>query len=93
MTWNSGPKSSRSSIEHSSMLSRSAVALAALKVFSVEPFAASVMIAASAFPVAGNVFILAQHYGVAPQRVSAAILISTAVAVLTVTGVVALLVS
>ena len=75
------------------VLHPAAVALAALKVFSVEPFAASVMIAASAFPVAGNVFILAQHYGVAPQRVSAAILISTAVAVLTVTGVVALLVS
>jgi malonate transporter and related proteins len=40
--------------------------------------------------VAGNVFILAQHYGVAPQRVSTAILISTAISVLTVTAVIAL---
>ena len=53
-------------------------------------YAAGVMIAASALPVAGNVFILAQHYRVAPQRVSTAILVSTAVSVLTVTGVIAL---
>jgi len=67
------------------------VALAALVIFPVEPFAAGVMIAASALPVAGNVFILAQHYGVAPQRVSTAILISTALSVLTVTVVIALI--
>lgn len=66
------------------------VAAAALWLFKVDPFAASVMIAASALPVAGNVFILAQHYGVAPQRVSTAILISTAVSVLTVTAVIAM---
>ena len=56
----------------------------------VTGFAAGVMIAAAALPVAGNVFILAQHYGVAPQRVSTAILLSTAASVLTVTGVIAL---
>lgn len=67
-----------------------AVAVAALLLFPVEPFAAGVMIAAAALPVAGNVFILAQHFGVAPQRVSTAILISTAVSVLTVTAVIAL---
>lgn len=66
------------------------VAFAALYLFNVEPYAAGVMIAAAALPVAGNVFILAQHYDVAPQRVSTAILISTAVSVLTVTGVIAL---
>ncbi|MEL6642416.1 MAG: AEC family transporter [Pseudomonadota bacterium] len=66
-----------------------AVAIAALMFFPVEPYAAGVMIAAAALPVAGNVFILAQHYGVAPQRVSATILISTVVSVLTVSGVVA----
>lgn len=66
-----------------------AVAIAALWLFDVDPYAAGVMIAAAALPVAGNVFILAQHYGVAPQRVSTAILISTAVSVLTVTGVIA----
>lgn len=59
--------------------------------FGVEPFAAGVMIAAASLPVAGNVFILAQHYGVAPQRVSTAILISTAISVLTVSGVIALI--
>ena len=42
------------------------------------------MIAAASLPVAGNVYILAQHYGVAPQRVSAAILVSTAVSIVTV---------
>ncbi|MEM6824277.1 MAG: AEC family transporter [Pseudomonadota bacterium] len=66
-----------------------AVAFAVLVVFPVEPFSAGVIIAAAAMPVAGNVFILAQHYGVAPQRVSTAILISTAVSVLTVTAVIA----
>lgn len=66
-----------------------AVALSALVLFPVEPYAASVMIAAAALPVAGNVYILAQHYGVAPHRVSAAILISTAASILTVSAVVA----
>jgi malonate transporter and related proteins len=66
-----------------------AVALACW-MFGVTGFAAGVMIAAAALPVAGNVFILAQHYQVAPQRVSTAILLSTAVSVLTVTGVIAL---
>ena len=67
-----------------------AVAFAAFVVFPVERYAAGVMVAAASLPVAGNVFILAQHYGVAPQRVSAAILISTALSVLTVTAVIAL---
>lgn len=58
--------------------------------FGVEPFAASVMVAAAALPVAGNVYILAAHYGVAPARVSASILVSTALAVLTVPAVIAL---
>lgn len=60
------------------------VAFSALWLFPVEPYAASVMIAAAALPVAGNVYILAQHYGVAPQRVSASILVSTITAVVTV---------
>lgn len=67
------------------------VAIAALVIFGVDPFAAGVMIAASALPVAGNVFILAQHYGVAPQRVSTAILISTVLSVVTLTVVIALI--
>ncbi len=67
-----------------------AVAFAALVVFKVDPGPAGVMIAAASLPVAGNVYILAQHFGVAPQRVSASILISTTVSILTVTVVMAL---
>ncbi|SHL75341.1 hypothetical protein SAMN05444414_1364 [Roseovarius marisflavi] len=60
------------------------VALSALVLFRVEPYAAAVMIAAASLPVAGNVYMLAQHYGVAPKRVSASILISTTAAIVTV---------
>ncbi|MCY1128643.1 AEC family transporter [Frigidibacter sp. RF13] len=71
------------------VLHPAAVALAALHLFPVDPFAAGVMIAAAALPVAGNVYILASHYGIAPRRVSASILISTAASILTVPLVVA----
>jgi malonate transporter and related proteins len=71
------------------ILHPTAVAFSALVLFPVEPYAAGVMIAAAALPVAGNVFILAQHYGVAPQRVSSSILISTAVSVVTFSAVIA----
>ena len=71
------------------VLHPAAVALAALVIFPVEPYAASVMIAAAALPVAGNVYIIAQHYRVAPQRVSAAILVSTALSIVTVSLVIA----
>jgi len=70
------------------VLHPAAVAMSALLIFQIEPYAAAVMIATASLPVAGNVYILAQHYGVAPQRVSASILISTVVAVLTVSLVV-----
>ncbi|GAB5449009.1 AEC family transporter [Gymnodinialimonas sp.] len=66
-----------------------AVAVAALWIFDVPDYDAAVMIAAASLPVAGNVYILAQHYGVAPQRVSATILISTALSILTVSAVIA----
>jgi predicted permease len=69
-----------------------AVALAAFVLLPVsDPYQATVMVAASALPVAGNVYMLAQHYGVAPQRVSTAILISTTVSIVTVSVVVGLL--
>ena len=71
------------------VLHPAAVAVAALVLFDVDAYAAGVMISAAALPVAGNVYILAQHYGVAPQRVSASILISTALSVLTVSAVIA----
>lgn len=66
-----------------------AIAVAALVIWPVEPFAAKVMIASAALPVAGNIFILAQHYGVAPARVSASILVSTTLSVVTVAAVIA----
>ncbi len=71
------------------ILHPAAVAVAAYLIFRVDPERAGVMVAAAALPVAGNVYILAQHYGVAPQRVSASILISTAVSILTVSTVIA----
>ena len=71
------------------VLHPAAVAVAVLVLFPVEPFAAGMLIATAAMPVAGNVYILAQHYGVAPQRVSASILISTAAAVFTLSFVIA----
>lgn len=60
------------------------VAFACFVLFKVDAYKATVLISAAALPVAGNVYILAQHYGVAPQRVSAAILVSTALSIVTV---------
>lgn len=65
------------------------VAIAVLWLIPAAPFAASVAIAAAALPVAGNVYMLAQHYGVAPHRASAAILISTVLSIVTVPAVIA----
>ncbi len=71
------------------VLHPAAVAVAALYLFEVDRFAAGVMIAAASLPVAGNVYILARHYGVAPHRVSASILFSTAISIITVSAVIA----
>ncbi|AGI70384.1 putative membrane transport protein [Octadecabacter arcticus 238] len=71
------------------VLHPAAVAFAALVMFPVDAYAAGVMIACAALPVAGNVYILAQHYVVAPSRVSASILISTALSVITISAVIA----
>ncbi|GGF66263.1 hypothetical protein SAMN05216376_11861 [Mameliella alba] len=57
--------------------------------FPVDAYRASVAVSAAALPVAGNVFILAQHYGIAPQRVSASILISTTASIVTVSAIIA----
>jgi len=72
------------------LLHPAAAAISALVVFRIEPAAAVAMIAAAALPVAGNVFILAQQYKTAPQRVSAAILLSHVAAVVTLPAVIAL---
>jgi predicted permease len=66
-----------------------AVAGATLLLFDVPRDMAAVLIAAAALPVAGNVYILAAHYNVAPQRVSASILISTVFSVFTLSAVLA----
>ena len=60
------------------------VAIGCFVLFRVDPYQATVIISAAALPVAGNVYILAQHYNVSPQRVSAAILVSTALSIVTV---------
>ncbi|MCG6901431.1 MAG: AEC family transporter [Rhodobacter sp.] len=65
------------------------IALAALVVWPIDPYPAAVMIASAALPTAGNIFMIATHYGVAPQRVSATILISTLASIVTVSLVLA----
>ncbi|KIC22728.1 MULTISPECIES: AEC family transporter [unclassified Leisingera] len=65
------------------------VAIAVLWLVPAAPFSAAVAIAAASLPVAGNVYMLAQHYGVAPHRASAAIFISTVVSIVTVPAVIA----
>lgn len=65
------------------------VAIGVLVLFPIDAFSAAVVVSTAALPVAGNIFMLAQHYGVAVQRVSTAILISTAVSILTVPTVIA----
>lgn len=67
-----------------------AVGLLAWYVFKLPAELVGVMIAASAMPTAGNVYIIAQHYGVAPMRASSTILVSTTISVVTLTAVIAL---
>ena len=61
-----------------------AVCVAVFYVFEVELYAATVMIAAASLPVAGNIFMVADHYNVAPKRASAAIFLSTVFSIFTV---------
>lgn len=65
------------------------VAIGVLILFPIDMFSATIVISAAALPVAGNIFMMAQHYGVAPQRVSTAILFSTAFSILSVPLVIA----
>ncbi len=66
------------------------VAVFVIWLIPAESFSASVAIAAAALPVAGNVYMLAAYYGVAPHRASAAILLSTVVSILTLPLVIAI---
>lgn len=66
------------------VLHPAAVAIGVIILIPLDPFSAMVVITAAALPVAGNVFMLAQNYNVAPQRASTAILFSTAASIVTV---------
>ncbi|MDG2404851.1 MAG: AEC family transporter [Paracoccaceae bacterium] len=70
------------------VLHPASVAYVALGLFAIDTSSAGVMVAAAALPVAGNVYILAQHYEVAAQRVSASILISTMISIITISAVI-----
>lgn len=76
-------------LSFSKLVLHPAAIVVAVLIWPVEPYAAAVMIASAALPTAGNIFIIASHYGVAPQRVSATILISTVGSVVTVSMVLA----
>lgn len=71
------------------VLHPAAAAFSALVIFKVDPQVAGVIIAAASLPLAGNVFILAQHYNAGPARVSATILVSTLASIATVPVVIA----
>lgn len=66
------------------VLHPAAVAVAALMIFSADPAAAAIAIAAAALPVAGNIYMIANHYGVGVRASSTAILATTAISVITV---------
>ena len=67
-----------------------AVGVTAVMLFGIDPFAAAVMISCAAMPVAGNVYMIANHYGVPSERISIAILISTTASILSISAIVGL---
>jgi malonate transporter len=66
------------------------VGVTALFVFAIDPFASAVMMACAAMPIAGNVYMVATHYGVPSQRISIAILISTTASIATISAIIGL---
>ena len=66
------------------------VGTTALVVFSLDPFASAVMISCAAMPVAGNVYMVANHYAIPSERISIAILISTTVSILSISIIIGL---
>jgi predicted permease len=59
---------------------------ATTRLFEVDPLWATVAILGAALPVAANVFIIARQYDTYVERVSSAILVSTAISVVTVSA-------
>ena len=66
------------------------VAGAALILFNIGPYASAIMVACAAMPVAGNVYMVASHYGVPTEKISIAILISTIASIITISAIVSL---
>ncbi|SDU07276.1 AEC family transporter [Stappia sp. ES.058] len=54
------------------------------RAFGLEPMQTGLLMIIAAMPIAGNVFVIAERYGVLVQRLSTAILVSTALGVITV---------
>ena len=61
------------------------------RLFGVQGLTMTVMVAAAALPIGANVFMFSQRYGVAQELVTASVLASTALAVLSLPGVLLLL--
>jgi malonate transporter len=68
-----------------------AIWFATTRLFDVDPLWASVAILGTALPVAANVFIVAEQYDTYVERVSSAILVSTAISVVTVSALLTIL--
>lgn len=68
------------------LVAHPALLFAAMCVLNVGPKIAGMGLVLAAMPVASNVFVIAERYGVAVRRCSSAIVISTAIAVITVTA-------
>jgi malonate transporter and related proteins len=68
-----------------------AIWFATTRLFDVDPLWASVAILGTALPVAANVFIVAEQYNTYVERVSSAILVSTAISVVTVSALLTIL--
>ena len=65
--------------------------LAMTQIFTVDPLWASVAILGASLPIAANVFILARQYDTHLERASSAILLSTAISVITVSALLTIL--
>lgn len=68
-----------------------ATAILAFRVLDMDPFMASIAVIDAALPVAANVFVMAKAYGIYTARTSTAILVSTALSVVTVSALIVLL--
>ena len=73
------------------LLHPSAIWIATTRLFDVDPLWATVAILGASLPVAANVFIVARQYDTYVERVSSAILVSTAVSVFTVSALLTIL--